>query len=73
MCMLFSTTLFYEETAEKEKQLAYLPMIWWLLFQMGTQSTDRIWKSENWSACKKEEIVRILINLPLLFQKFAEC
>lgn len=27
-----------------------LPIIWWLLFQIGTQRTDLIWKPDIWSA-----------------------
>lgn len=35
-------------------------MIWWLLFQMGTQRTERMWKSENWSAWEEKKTARIV-------------
>lgn len=38
-------------------------MIWWLLFHMGTQRTDRMWKSENWSACEEQQTVRFMSYL----------
>lgn len=33
--------------------LVYLPIIWWVRFQIGTHNTDLMWKPEAWSACEE--------------------